>query len=116
MQYWKLHVHIIAAICLFAFLYPVEGIAEETLSRGQLLYIPVYWKLPYGARGSSFRLTVTLSVGNTDRKNTITVKRVDYYSATGHLIDSYLKHSETLQPMASYERIIGEFLSRDIRG
>lgn len=65
--------------------------AELALSRGQLLYVPVYSEVPFGDRGFTLNLTATLSIRNTDRKAPITLERIDYVSATGALVRSYLR-------------------------
>ncbi len=117
MQALKNRTYLIAAIWLAALLNPGQSAAEEILSRGQLLYVPVYWRLPSSARGDTLRLTVTLNIANTDQKNAIILKRVDYYGSAGNLAASYLQQQETLRPMASDERIIKDTIhGRDIRG
>lgn len=82
--------------------------AEETALRGQLLYVPIYSEVPFGDRNRTLTLTATLSVRNTDRKSPVTVKRIDYFSASGTLVRSYLKQAESLKPMASAEYIVME--------
>lgn len=92
------------ALCLTA-----TGVeAEESLLRGQLLYVPVYSEVPYGDKRFTLNLTATLSVRNPDLKKSITLKRVDYYSASGKLVRSYLNHPLELKPMASTEFIVRE--------
>lgn len=82
--------------------------AEEIALRGQLLYVPVYSEVPFGDRNRTLTLTATLSVRNTDRKSPVTVKRVDYFSASGTRLRSYLHRAEPLKPMASAEYIVME--------
>jgi hypothetical protein len=82
--------------------------ADEAAVRGQLLYVPVYSEVPFGDKSRTLTLTATLSVRNTDRKSPVTVKRVDYFSAAGTLIRSYLRRPEPLKPMASAEYLVME--------
>jgi hypothetical protein len=98
----------IAAVCLAALTAIPSARAEEAASRGQLFYLPVYSEVPYEDKGLPLNRTATLSVRNTDFKNPIPVKRVDYYSAAGALVRSYLKQPATLKPLASAEHIVKE--------
>ena len=82
--------------------------AEEKRGHGQTLYVPVYSEVPYGDKGFNINLTATLSIRNTDRKNPITVKRVDYFNSTGALLRSYVKQAISLKAMASSEYIVKE--------
>jgi hypothetical protein len=82
--------------------------AQENLSRGQVLYVPVYSEVPHGDRGFTLNLTATLSLRNTDRGSPITVRRVDYFSAAGTLVRAYLKQPVPLKPLASGEYIVKE--------
>lgn len=82
--------------------------AELALSRGQLLYVPVYSEVPFGDRGFTLNLTATLSIRNTDRKAPITLERIDYVSATGALVRSYLPRPVPLKPLAATEAIVKE--------
>jgi ABC-type oligopeptide transport system substrate-binding subunit len=83
-----------------------SAFAEALTSRGQTVYVPIYSEISYGDRKNTLNLSATLSVRNTDRKSAIRITRVDYYSATGSLVRSYLKDAQTLSPMASVEYII----------
>ncbi len=79
---------------------------EPATARGQLLFVPVYSELAYGERQHTLNLSATLTIRNTDRKNPLNVKRVDYYSAQGTLLRSYLSKPQRIGPMASVEYII----------
>lgn len=80
--------------------------AETMTTPGQLLFVPIYSELPYGDRRHTLNLSATLSIRNTDRKNPLTLKRVDYYSAVGALVRSYVSKPLTVAPMASIEYIV----------
>ena len=82
--------------------------AGEQRLHGQVLYVPIYSKVPYGDKGVRINLTATLSVRNTDRTAQVTIKRIDYFGADGKLLRSYLKEPTLLKPMASVEHIVEE--------
>lgn len=82
--------------------------AGEPVVRGQTLYVPVYSEVPFGDRSRTLTMTATVSVRNTDRKAPVTVKRVDYYSASGVLVRTYLARPQVLKPMASADYIVIE--------
>lgn len=82
--------------------------AEEKQTHGQRLYVPVYSEIAFGDKMHRLDLTVTLSIRNSDGKNPITIKRVDYFNSAGTLVRAYLKQPMSLMPMASAEHIIME--------
>jgi len=100
----------IGVLCLFIAVAAsgVAAAAEQEMSRGQILYVPVYSEIPYGDRGFTMNLTVALSVRNTDFKHSMTVRRVEYHSATGALVRSYLTEPQVLKPLASSEFVVKE--------
>jgi hypothetical protein len=84
--------------------------SEGILSKGQLLYIPVYSHIYGGdkAEGSEFYLTAILSLRNTDQKYPITFTQVDYYDADGKLVMKYLDRPQTMAPFTSIQYIVKE--------
>lgn len=76
--------------------------------RHQLLYVPVYSEIPYGDQNRTLNLCATVSVRNTDRTHSLTLKKVDYYNSKGNLVRAYLPEPRTLKPMASVEFIVKE--------
>ncbi len=100
----------IGVLCLVIAVAPsgFAAAAEQGMSRGQILYVPVYSEIPYGDRGFTMNLTVALSVRNTDAKRSIMVRRVEYHSSSGSLVRSYLTEPLKLQPLASTEFIVKE--------
>lgn len=82
--------------------------AQERPVRGQLLYVPAYSEIHYGDRQRSFNLAATLSVRNVDRTRSIVVRRVDYHSAAGRLVRSYLASPQVLAPLASAVFVVAE--------
>jgi hypothetical protein len=78
----------------------------QELSRGQLVYVPVYSHIYYGDREQTFPLTVVLSIRNTDSKHSITLLRVDYNDSDGKLIRKYLNKPISLNPLASIRYVV----------
>lgn len=76
--------------------------------RQQLLYVPIYSEIPYGDQHRTLNLSATLSIRNTDRTQSLTLKRVDYYNSKGNLASAYLTEPCILKPMASLEFIVKE--------
>lgn len=99
-----------AAICLALpglALFPQPGSAQE-LSRGQLVYVPVYSHVYHGDREHPILLAVTVSIRNTDPGHPITLTQADYYDSEGRLIRSYLPQPLTLKPLASTRFVVRE--------
>ncbi len=97
---------------LFGCLFPGSGIAGETseavLSTGQTIYVPVYSHIYSGDREHPFYLAATLSIRNTDLKQTIRVLTVDYYDSKGKLLKSYLEKPIDLNPLSATRYVIKE--------
>jgi len=82
--------------------------SEVVLSKGQIVYVPVYSHIYIGDREHPFDLTVTLSVRNTDINRSITLVSVDYYDTDGKMLSHYLKEPLQIRPLASARYIIRE--------
>lgn len=85
-----------------------RAFAQGDTLRGQVLYVPAYSEIHFGDRGRSLNLTITLSVRNTDRSSVLLLKRVDYVSAAGVLVRSYLAAPRVLAPLASAVFVVKE--------
>ncbi|MBM4301775.1 MAG: DUF3124 domain-containing protein [Deltaproteobacteria bacterium] len=81
---------------------------EEGLSKGQLVYVPVYSHVYHGDYERKILLTGILSLRNTDPTHVISIVKADYYDSDGKLIKSYLPQPLTLKPMASTRFIVKE--------
>jgi hypothetical protein len=81
---------------------------EEGLSRGQLVYVPVYSHVYHGDFEGMIPLTGIVSIRNTDPAHSLTIVKADYYGSDGQLIKSYLSQPMTLKPMASTRFIVKE--------
>ena len=79
------------AVMLANILTPAVRAAEDVkLTTGQTFYVPIYSHIYSGLKGRPFELAATLSVRNTDPKNSITIISVKYYDTDGNLIKEYL--------------------------
>ncbi len=93
-------------LLLLAFV-PLSGWCGA-LSTGQLLYVPVYSHIYIGDKERPFNLAVTLSVRNTDPRQTLRLTRVDYFNTEGVLIRHYLAKPVDLGPLGSTRYVIQE--------
>jgi hypothetical protein len=84
------------------------GVHEVGLVRGQVLYAPVYSRVPERNEQRDYALTATLSVRNTDLSDTITVHYVDYFDNDGRLVHRYLTEPRILGPLASTHFVVDE--------
>jgi hypothetical protein len=78
------------------------------VSRGQLLYVPVYSEIPFGEGKRTLSLTATLSLRNVDTGKKITIRRADYYDSQGRLVRSYLQEPRVIGPLSSFELLVKE--------
>ncbi len=84
------------------------GVQAESLSQGQVVYVPVYSHIYYGDYERKLMLTGILSIRNTDPDQAITVTKADYYDSDGKLIRSYVTSPVTLKPLASTRIVVKE--------
>jgi hypothetical protein len=97
------------AVMLACILTPAVRAAEDVkLTTGQTVYVPIYSHIYSGLKGRPFDLAATLSVRNTDPKNSITITSVEYYDTDGNLIKEYLDAPIQLKALASTRYIILE--------
>jgi hypothetical protein len=102
----------LSLVTLLGLARPAAQAASAELSRGQLVYVPVYSHVYHGDYEKKILLTGILSVRNTDPGRAITLTRADYYDSDGKLIKSYLSQALTLKPLASTRFIVKESESR----
>ena len=94
---------------LTGILAPVGISAEDIkLSTGQTVYVPIYSHIYSGVKGRPFDLAATLSIRNTNPKNSITLDSVKYYDTDGKLVKDYLKKPLQLNALVSTRYIIAE--------
>ena len=99
--------------CLLVFLAGIlapAGISAEEikLSSGQTVYVPIYSHIYSGVKGRPFNLSATLSIRNTNLKNSITLESVKYYDSDGKLVADYLEKPLKLDALQTTRYIITE--------
>jgi len=100
---------VLLVVCLIALsMISKPGFCLEAPLRGSTLYVPVYSMVYTGDRAVPVNLASTLSIRNTDRRNSIKVASADYYSSTGQLIKRMLPKTIVLGPLASTSIFIKE--------
>ena len=73
------------------------------------VFVPAYSAILYGDLSKEFNLAITLSIHNTDMKNSIVIDTIDYYNAKGKIIFSYLKNRKIiLKPLETYNMGVKE--------
>jgi len=82
--------------------------SDMVLSKGQLVYVPVYSHVYHGDLEKKFLLTGIVSIRNTDPDHAITITLADYYDSDGKIIKSYLPKPLTLNPMTSTRFVVKE--------
>jgi hypothetical protein len=104
---------VLSSFCLLValawILAPVDLSAESIqLSSGQTVYVPIYSHIYSGVKGRPFDLAATLSIRNTNLKNSITLVSVKYYDSDGRIVEDYLKKPKQLNSLVSTRYIITE--------
>jgi hypothetical protein len=85
------------------------GISSEIkISKGQLVYVPVYSHIYSGNRENPFYLAATLSIRNIDPKHTITLLAADYYDSAGKLVKKYVDRATPINPVSGIRFVIKE--------
>lgn len=82
-------------------------ITENTSISGTT-HLSVYSQVYSYTEHKKHGLTVTVSLRNTDRQDTVFIKKADFYNTHGTLIRSYFKHAIYLAPMETVEIVIDE--------
>jgi len=96
-------------IILIMIMMPViQSVAQEMLSRGQSIYLPVYSTIYYGDRHNEFNLTVTVSIRNTNSNNPIKIEYVNYYSTSGKFLKKIINSPIVLKSLESHQILTKE--------
>jgi len=105
----KIH-SIVLTTCLLILMFSSEvfAAADFKLSKGQLIYVPVYSNIFSAPKKIPFNLATLLSIRNTDMSSPITVYTADYYDTKGSLVRKYYQQPITLAPLESTSIYIPE--------
>jgi len=104
----RLMVHVMILVTLMAASAAAGDPNPVPLSRGQVVYAPVYSHIYIGDRERPFLLAVTLSIRNTDPDDAIVVTKVSYFNSEGTRLEEYLKQPVTLERMSATRFVVHE--------
>lgn len=81
----------------------VEQIAMQDIKvvTGQEVYVPAYSDIKSFDGKGAFKLSINLSVRNTDPDHSIIVEYLDFYNSAGHKSKAFLQKPLMLNPMAT---------------
>jgi hypothetical protein len=82
--------------------------SQVKMQKGQTVYVPAYSHVFRGDNALEYNLAITLMIRNTDFKNAITVKAVEYYDDNGRLVKKMIDKSIKIGPMASMSFFLKE--------
>lgn len=75
---------------------------RKNIAMGQTIYVPIYSHIyHYNSQDHVMNLSATMSVRNTDSKNSIIITSVKYYDTSGQLIRQDIDRPVALNPLAS---------------
>lgn len=95
---------------LLAPLFPADRCmaSAEGLSKGQVVYVPVYSQVQFGDRRVPFHLAVTLVVRNTDLSHSIELISAAYHDSAGKKVRDYIKSPVKIGALASVDFFLKE--------
>lgn len=79
---------------------------QTAISRGQVIFVPVYSHIYQGDRQEQFALAVTLSIRNTSPTYPIVIRSAKYHNSGGKLVKQYTNGNIQLAPLATTEFFI----------
>lgn len=96
---------------LLSLLLAVNAAAQEALSKGQTLYLPVYshvYQGSYDRKGNADKvlLSAMISIRNRDPKRAVRVASARYYDTDGRLLREFVPQPKTLPPFGTLELFI----------
>lgn len=79
---------------------------QIAVSRGQVIFVPVYSHIYQGDKQEQFPLAVTLSIRNTSPTYPIIIRSARYHNSGGKLVKQYTNGNIQLAPLATTEFFI----------
>lgn len=89
-------------------LHYLESTIRDSTLVSKKIYVPIYSNIYRGTRSERTMLTATLSIRNTSAKDSLFVKRIDYFNTEGDLVRKYLNKDIYLDPMETIDFVIEE--------
>ena len=77
---------------------------DETLER-KVFYVPVYSHI-YISADNYIKMSISLSVRNTDLLKDLYIESISYYNTEGKLVKNYISQPHILKPMGSIDFIV----------
>ena len=103
-------IYILGIVMLLGFNTLVNAASTVEYWLSQTVYVPLYSHIYADERfrDKPFNLTATLSIRNTDPKQSIKLQSVDYYDTAGKKLRSYITAPVLIGPLASTRYIVQE--------
>ncbi len=88
---------------------PITQHITNNLTYKDTTYVPIYSDIYSETKGVRFQLTATLSIRNTNFRDTIFISDIEYYDTNGALVREYIDNKVlVLKPMQSIDYVIDE--------
>jgi hypothetical protein len=84
------------------------GSPEIAAAAGQTVYVPAYSAVATADNSRLYQLAITLAVRNSDVRNPIIVKSVNYHDRAGRLVRRFLETPLRIDPLAAIEFFVRE--------
>ena len=98
-HYGSIRIGLISLLLVLASSQTCFASSHDELSKGQVVYVPVYSNVFSAPKQIPFNLATILSIRNTDLLNSITIVSADYYNTKGILVKKYYQQALTLAPL-----------------
>jgi hypothetical protein len=74
----------------------------KSIAAGEVVYVPAYARIHHlKLKDRTAALVTTLAIHNTDMKNPIVLRQVNYYAENGSLLRTYTRRPRLLPPLAT---------------
>ncbi|GAB4437445.1 MAG: hypothetical protein OHK0011_20500 [Turneriella sp.] len=74
----------------------------KVIAAGEVVYVPAYARIHHlKLKDRTAALVTTLAIHNTDMKNPIVLRQVNYYAENGSLLRTYTRRPRLLPPLAT---------------
>lgn len=96
---------------LLPLLFSLDGAAQEALSKGQTVYLPVYSHVYQGSydrsgKADKILLSAMISIRNRDPKSPIRIVSARYYDTGGRMLREFVPQPRIVPPFGTIELFI----------
>lgn len=81
-------------------------ISENSMQYNDVIYVPIYSDIYIDAQTQKNLLAATLSIRNTNFKDSLYLFKIDYYNTEGSLVRKYIDRPISLPPMATLNYVV----------